>query len=364
MRAIVSGYYGFGNAGDEAILGGLVEGFRELCPQAELTVLSGNPAETIAEHGVIAVPRGLAFARRHIALSDVVISGGGGLLQDATSWRSPLYYLAIIHFAKWARRPVACIGQSIGPLKRPWVRSLLRRELARVDVVAVRDEVSRDTLVRLGLSRSIEISADLAFLLPRPTEAEIAAVREKAGVSDVREPVAAVALRRLPGAADDGGVRQVAAAVGRACGELGLRPLLIPMQPTQDVDLARSAAAAMAPNGAITAPAMRAREILALVASCRLMIAMRLHALIFAALCGIPPIAISYDPKVDGVMQQLGLRPAATLGQFSPDQLVRAIAETWSGRGNVSEMLAARAPRLRSLALRNVELALSLLPKR
>jgi len=360
-RFLLSGYYGFGNIGDEAMLAGLVQGFRELSPSAELTVLSGNPAETTAEHGLIAVPRGLRSARHHLRLADVLISGGGGLLQDKTSWRSPLYYLAVIHLAGSARRPVAFIGQSIGPLKRPWVRSLARRALSRVDLLAVRDHLSRQSLVDLGLSRSVEVTADLAFLLPRPTDAEIASARQRAGLSAVTEPLAALALRPAPGNGRDAEILQLAAAAGRSCDELGLRPLLIPMHPSQDVALAPPVADALPSHNAIIAPPMRAREILALTAGCRMVIAMRLHALIFAALCGLPPVAISYDPKVDGLMEQLGLEPATDLARFDADRLARVIRESWHARAEISESLAARVPHLRSLALRNIELALSLL---
>ncbi len=89
-----------------------------------------------------------------------------------------------------------------------------------------------------------------------------------------------------------------------------------------------------------------------------------LHALVFAALCGVPPVAISYDPKVDGLMEQLGLAAATSVDRFDAARLGRAITEAWGQRERVSGMLAARAPELRSLALRNIELALSLLPRR
>ncbi len=363
-RFLISGYYGFGNAGDEAILAGLVAGFRELMPSAELTVLSGDPADTMAEHGVVAVARGLRSARKNIRLSDAVISGGGGLLQDATSWRSPIYYVAILQMARFARRPVACIGQSIGPLRRPWVRALVRASLSGVDAISVRDEMSRDALRSIGLRRSVESSADLAFLLPKPTDADVTAVHRKAGIAGSVGPFAAVALRRLPGAGvGDTAVRQAAAAIGRACEALDVRPLLIPMQPQQDFGLAHSIASAM-PAGAIVAPAMSARDILALIGGCRLVIAMRLHALIFAALCGVPPVAISYDPKVDGVMQQLGLESAASLPRLNEAQLERSIRQAHACRGEISAALASRLPALRSLALRNIELAISVLPGR
>lgn len=93
-----------------------------------------------------------------------------------------------------------------------------------------------------------------------------------------------------------------------------------------------------------------------------MVIAMRLHALIFAALSRVPLVAISYDPKVDGLMEQLGLKPAAELARFDAARLKQAIEESWHRRADVSEAVGARLPRLRSLALRNVELALSLVP--
>ena len=362
-RFLVSGYYGFGNTGDEAILAGLVEGFQELCPAAELTVLSGSPADTMAEHGVIAVPRGLWSVRRQVKLCDALISGGGGLLQDVTSWRSPLYYLAAIHLAKAARRPVACIGQSIGPLERGWVRALARREIARADAIGVRDDVSRRALTELGVDRPAQTTADLAFLLPRPTGAEIAAAREKAGLSDVNERLAAVALRPLPHRRRKLQVSGLALAVDAACRSVGLCPLLIPMHPSQDVEFARAVAAEM-PMGARVAPMMRAREVLALVASCDLVIAMRLHALIFATLCSVPPVAISYDPKVDGLMEQLGLLSATCASPLEHFRLLGTTLAYWDRRADIHAILAARLPHLRSLALCNVELALSVLPRR
>jgi polysaccharide pyruvyl transferase CsaB len=362
-RFLVSGYYGFGNTGDEAILAGLVEGFRELCPAAELTVLSGNPADSMAEHGVIAVPRGLRSVRRQVKLCDVLISGGGGLLQDVTSWRSPLYYLAAMHLAQSARRPVACIGQSIGPLRRGWVRALVRRQLSRAAIVALRDELSQQSLVGLGLPRRAEVTADLAFLLPAPTEPDISAARAKAGLTGVSDPVAAISLRRTPGSADRGDVMRVAAVIGKSCDELGLRPLLVPMQPSQDVALAEAVADVFPSRNALIASGLRAREILALIASCRMVIAMRLHALIFAALSGVPPVAISYDPKVDGLMAQLCLPPPADLRQPNGGRLAQAIRETWNQRDTTSRALTDRLPHLRSLALRNVELALAVLPR-
>ncbi len=363
-RVLISGYYGFGNIGDEAILAGLIAGFRELAPHAELIVMSGNPASTTAEHGVIAVPRDLRTARREARASDLVVSGGGGLLQDVTSWRSPLYYLAVMHLAHAARRPVAFVGQSVGPLRRAVIRWAVGRVLRGVDVFAVRDRLSLDELRNLAVARGAEVTADLAFLMPPPTAEEITAARKKAGLSDAGQPVAIVSLRSAPGRADSAAVSaQLGEAIGRACRRVGLRSVLVALHPGQDAQIARRAAGAMACQCHVVQAELSTRDMLALVASGDLVVGMRLHSLVFSALAAVPLVAISYDPKVDGLLDQLDLEPAAAVVEFDPKRLEAAIEQTWEARSQVSTRLAERLSPLRAAALRNVELAVEALKR-
>jgi len=96
VKIVISGYYGFGNAGDEAILEAMVRDLRALAPGARLVVLSADPAATAARCGVEAVPRmHLPSVLGALRGADLFISGGGSLLQDATSWRSVPYYAGI-----------------------------------------------------------------------------------------------------------------------------------------------------------------------------------------------------------------------------------------------------------------------------
>ena len=361
VRALVSGYYGFGNAGDEAILAGLVEGFRQLAPEARLMVLSRDPAATIAEHGVAAVGRGLWGLSANLQDFDLLISGGGGLLQDATSWRSPLYYLAVLRMARRAGLPIACIGHGIGPLGRWWVRRLTRRALSRVDLLAVRDNLSLEAVRSLGIAHQAEVTADLAFLLPAATATDTEEAWRKSGLSPAARPVMSIALRRPPGPAHSELATRLAASVGSACQQLGLRPVLVPMQHPRDAEFASDVASAMRTSAEIMRAHLTARELLALIASSDLVVAMRLHALIFAAICGRPIVAISYDPKVDGLMAELGLEAATAVDEFDPEALVRGITAAWERRAEVGATLSARAASLRARARRNVELVLPLI---
>ena len=100
-RILISGYYGFNNAGDEAILRLMIDNLRARCPEAGLTILSHNPEDTARRYGVRSVNRMNPFLiLREILHCDLLISGGGSLLQDATSQRSLLYYLSILNLAQ------------------------------------------------------------------------------------------------------------------------------------------------------------------------------------------------------------------------------------------------------------------------
>ena len=90
-KIVISGYYGFANAGDEAMLAAIVKALRSTENSVKLTVISGNPQITAAKYGVASIHR---FNPLEIFLSlrscDLLLSGGGSLLQDVTSKRSLL----------------------------------------------------------------------------------------------------------------------------------------------------------------------------------------------------------------------------------------------------------------------------------
>ena len=94
VNILISGYYGFDNIGDESILRTLVSSLREHIPDCSLTVLSHNPTSTREKYGVEAVDRMSPVAiLRAVKKCDMLISGGGSLLQDVTSSKSLHYYL-------------------------------------------------------------------------------------------------------------------------------------------------------------------------------------------------------------------------------------------------------------------------------
>lgn len=162
LRVAVSGYYGFNNTGDEAILAALITTLRALAPGVDITVFSHCPRETRRLFGVRAVnrwnPLGVAFS---LLRSDLLLSGGGGLLQDVTGVRSLCYYLAVVALAKILGKPVIYYAQGVGPIRTRFGRWLTRIISNRVDLITVRDQASRDDFLQMGVNRPpVVVTAD------------------------------------------------------------------------------------------------------------------------------------------------------------------------------------------------------------
>ena len=80
-RVLLSGYYGFGNLGDEALLSGLSGALQRR--GVSVTVLSADPAATRASHGVSARHRVTGLLPGVLA-ADAVDDAAA----DDTSWSS------------------------------------------------------------------------------------------------------------------------------------------------------------------------------------------------------------------------------------------------------------------------------------
>ena len=349
-RLTLSGYYGYGNAGDEAVLAGLVQGFHTARPAGdlELVALSGDPAETARMHGIGATDRYKPAALvRAIARSDVFLSGGGSLLQDVTSAHSLFYYLGVVRLAQMLGKPTMFIAQGIGPLALPRSRRLTASVANRLKAITVRDSDSAQLLRDIGVTKPpIEVTADPALLLGPESQQRT-------------EGTFGVALR--PWHRQEKLADHVAEACRRVFGER--HALLITMQPRADTVVMEQFSRKWHQGKQTTlSPAESGLPaLLTGLASCEIVIGMRLHALILAAACGVPSVALSYDPKVDAFMRASGQGDAVSDLQFSDsDAFAVLLARVWAERHARADALKMALPDLRARAMRNVDVALGL----
>jgi polysaccharide pyruvyl transferase CsaB len=364
LQFTVSGYYGCGNAGDEAVLAGIQEGLaRRGGGQVELLALSQAPEETRALHGLRAVHRmRMREVRSAIRSSDLLLSGGGSLLQDTTSARSLLYYLFIVRLALAYRVPVMFYAQGLGPLRRPLSRVLVRGVAERAAFITVRDPASERLLREIGVTNPrVEVTADPAFALSPAPEAEVDRLLQQAGIP-VGEPLIGVALRPWGGAGEQSfePYARLLTELEHACAS---RVVLLPMQIPGDVTFAEEVAQATGTpeHFPIVRQAAPPSVLLGLTAQLQAVVAMRLHTLIFAAHAAVPPFALAYDPKVTHLMTGLGLEDClADWRSFDPADLAARVRTLLQDRSARAAALQARLPDLEQRALSNADRALSL----
>ena len=309
-KVVISGYYGFNNCGDEAVLLAIIHCLRKLCPEVRITVLSADPARTRELYNVNAVnrwnPIRIVFA---ILTSRLLISGGGSLLQDITSVKSPSYYLGVIRIALFLGKNVMIYSQGVGPLTAEKNRSRTKKVLNRCHAITLRDERSADLLSVLGVRRDMAVTCDPVMALSRED------IYDEAGKEDIRKlglidnpdvdlnPLLFVAIRCW---GDDRHIAPVAEFLDMQARD-GWNVLLVPAHYPEDTDAVAMLAARMAARPICVDRLLSAREFLALTALADRVFSMRLHGLICGMAMGTPIIGLSYDPKVDAFMEQAGL---------------------------------------------------------
>ncbi len=366
-RVVISGYYGFNNVGDEAILIAMKEALLKQDPSLELTVLSANPKLTEGQYGIRSVGRAdLVSILKALRGADLLISGGGSLLQDVTSHRSLRYYLSIMTLARMVGCPVMLYAQGIGPIHNAYNRWLTGVVLNRASLVTVRDAASADELRSLGVQRPpVHVTADPVVALP-PAAPEVGAeILRQAGVElGGGGPLVGVSVRAWHGR--ERFTTEAAEAFDRLIENDGVRLVFIPMHFPEDLEMTNSLRRVMrhGDQTKVLCNRYHAQELLSAVGHVDLLVAVRLHALIFAAVMNIPGVAISYDPKVDRFANLVGQTLAGSMEQLSGDELYRAMAEALRDRQTIKQKLAVTVADLYAAATENARLAAELLRKR
>ena len=343
-RLLLSGYYGFGNFGDEAILRVFVDEWRRRRANDVITVLSERPDETRQTYGVEALPR-MAWSSVHAAVrrADVTVSGGGGLLQSATSLRSLLYYASIIRDAKRADRKAAIFAQGIGPLNY-FGREVTKRACANVDLACVRDEESANTLQALLPNVEVRLSADPVFLAPGEVSPAAREALAGEGLHAGIESLVAVIVRR--GAPLDEMMERLAGLVDRLSAD-GAHVVFVPLQIPHDAEAAASVIRRCKSAPVLLGGGYDLATMTALIARCAAVVSMRLHALIIAARLGVPFMAVQHDPKLAALIGTLNY-PLPPLRRDSfVDEMTNAL---WSQRDALRAHLMSRVPALQARA--------------
>ena len=362
-RVVMSGYYGFSNAGDDAILQSIHEGILAASKDISVTVLSNDPQLTWNLCGLEAVPRfrfwKVLDALRHC---DALLSGGGSLLQDRTSTRSLMYYLSIIRGAELFGKPVMLYANGIGPVRKPENRCRVKRAVERAALVTLRDRSSANELREMGVKRpDLYVTADPVFNLP-PAPEERGEELLRCAKLPQGASFAAISVRNWPGTGDF--PKQLAGLCDHLRRTYGMEILFLLMQPGHDRATTNQVRELMEEPSYLLDTACTPRELMAVLGKAKLCVAMRLHTLIFAARMAVPCIGLVYDPKVESYLQELDMPSAGHVEHFDLEQAVACADDMMAHYEENLERLQEKSQALAKAALHNEELLLELLEKK
>lgn len=295
-KYIVSGYIGFDNFGDEAIAKVLVDRLKHEGAE-KITLISSNPEKTAKLYGVDSCPMLKFFDS--IKHSDVLVSGGGSLLQDVTSFKSLLYYLGVIYTAIFLGKKIEIFAQGIGPINSGFGRMLTRFALGQAQKISVRDRKSQELLKSWGIDA--ELVKDPIFSLELP-------VRNLKGTVGIQ-------LRNYP-SLSDGFLNALADEVIKRFPDKKIQ--IFSFQDSIDLDVCEKFARILAKKDRVkdveVLSGLSVNDVFDKISELEYMIGMRFHANVAAIISGVKTLAINYDIKVKKLADEYDL-PVIELSQ-------------------------------------------------
>lgn len=290
-RVVISGYYGFGNFGDEAILSVLINRLKKM--GFEIVVLSSNPRKTSMDYFVNSIK---SFDFYQVAgllkQSDILISGGGSLLQDVTSLKSLIYYLWVIATALRYKKKVIIFAQGIGPIKNKIAEFFTAKILKKCSYVSVRDFKSQKLLENLGVKS--ELLCDPIFSLKF--------------VPNKQKGVIGVQLRDFS-TLNENLLYKLARQIVKDFFDKKIQ--IFSLQDSIDLAVCERferILSSLNPNiKTEVIHGLSNEQIVSKISNLEYMIAMRFHAIVVAMKMGIKSVAINYDTKVEKLAHEAGI---------------------------------------------------------
>ena len=324
-QIVISGYYGFDNIGDDAMIETFSKYFKG--KGIDSIIMSKNPLNTSKKYDISAINRSNIFnIFSAISKSDALISGGGTLLQDVTKVISIWYYLVIIWIAIILKKPVYILFQGIGPINNKFNIWLTKKTLEKVKVIYLRDKKAYDEMQRLGFDTSnVKISSDLVYALQYSdkTESETLLKQQIKNYSSDKKYIG-VSLRPWNNISNE---EKFAEILDRISSECNSEIVFFPFHKLQDINYSKIIQSKMKNKSYIIQGDYLPSQVAGMMSIMKLNIGVRLHSLIFATITRVPTIGISYDPKVDGFLKEIGMESVCDYNNINEEKIINRTKE-------------------------------------
>ncbi len=312
--ALIVGYYGAGNAGDEAILNSVLWQLRTEIPDLLPFVVSDDPGSTSNRYAVESIGKNDKPALwKAVRDCQMIVLGGGGLLQDywnvdlssLFSEGTTFSYYAYAALASLFDKHLLLYAVGVGPLLSETGRRYTRMLAEQAQLILVRDQESKSLLTELGVNGArIHVTADPAFL-----------ASDQPWILDLPQPVLGVALRNWNiGINPEAWESQVTEALDvfldrHPEGSIVFLPFQLSRSQGDDDEAIADRVRARMRHQTRTAVSQHSGDASSLggiISRCDVVVGMRYHSVLFAIRTHVPVVGLVYDPKVRNLMASAG----------------------------------------------------------
>jgi polysaccharide pyruvyl transferase CsaB len=344
-KLVLAGYFGCGNLGDDAILAGFLEGIAGF--PVRPIALSGFPEQTYRTLQVHAIPR-MNYSAISEALqgAEALVFPGGSIFQDVTSLRSIYYYSKLVSMGKKLTGRVILLGQGFGPVNRFLGKSRAASMLRQIDAIAVRDEAAARGIVAMGARCEVTVTADMAWLAKPDASAA-------GGGFGLQDQQAIGLVPRVWGRAKP--IAEAFVQFSRAMSGSGHMPIMVPLDEAGDQALYKEMEK-LGGNPTMIKGVRTPQAMMARIERMSGVVTMRYHGAIFAAKAGIPPILVSYDPKVTHLSDILEVPAAIPVERLSSDLLIKSWENYEARRDYLATRIGLVRQTMEAKAQANIEL--------
>lgn len=362
-NVVMSGYYGFNNTGDEAIMLSMHKNIQEMGDNYHITVLSNKPQETKEKYGIEAVYRfGVRDVLRAIKNCDVLLSGGGSLLQDSTSTRSLMYYLSITATAKMMRKKVMLYANGIGPVSGKRNRRLVKQVVNKADLITLREENSYEELLSMGVNpKKCFVTADPVFTMDGISPEQAQDILKAEGVP-MDKPMVVVSVRNWKDM--DKFIGRFAEMCDIIVEKYDRNIVFLGMQMPNDITVSEKVRKKMKQNAYILKGNYSPYEVMGIISQADFILSMRLHTLIFAARQRVPLIGFIYDPKIEYYLEKLDMPSGGKLKEFDKEETLALVDDVINHKDVYVAKLEQKEIELEKMAHRNEKYLAKLLERR
>ncbi len=360
--AVLMGYYGFNNSGDETLLYSMIQNLKKEKDDIRLLVLSKVPKETEEKYGVYSVNRyNLRKIKKELKKSHLFIFGGGSLIQDVTSDKSLWYYLNMLKIAYSTKIPVMLYANGIGPVNKQKNRTKVAGMLNKADIITLRDNKSLEEVKNMGVTTETVVTADPALSMIGVDRKVAKTILEQEGIP-LDNKLLAISVREWK-TCDEEFWKNFAQHIDTICNKHNLTPVFIPLKKPDDSEISKKIQEIMQTKSYILKKNYTSEEIIGIFGECELTIGMRLHSLVYAASCGVAAIGIVYDPKIKGFADYMDTTMLVEIDELSSNKLVEEADEIIKNMASLKERLKEKKEEFKEKNQQTAKLAMKFIKK-